>query len=677
MKSSELKKYGRALALATAVLSIAAGARADDGQTNQSQLAEMPIEKLMEVQVTSVSKRAEKLAESPAAISVLTQDDIRRSGASSIPEALRLVPGLDVARVDSQQWAISARGFNDVFADKLLVLQDGRSVYTPLFSGVFWDVQNTLMEDIDRIEVIRGPGASLWGANAVNGVINIMTKSAKETQGLLAEGGGGLFEQGFGGMRYGGKIGDDAYFRIYGQYFRRGESPSPNSTDVEDMWQMGQGGFRMDWEPSAQDVFTLQGDIYAGSLDQTFGTFNPTSPTLSTIMSGEGQVNGGNVLGRWTHDFSADSDLKIQLYYDRTHRNSIIFNESLNTYDLDAQHHFAIGDEHRNDFVWGVGYRANDDQLGSSTTVAFNPARQLTELYSAFAQDEITLVQHRLHLTVGAKFEHNSYTGFEAQPSGRLAWTPTEQQTFWAAISRAVRTPSLAEEGIKLNQVVAPGEAVTIYGNQDFVSEELLAYELGYRVQAGSRFSLDVAAYFNDYRHLRSQEFGPSPTQPPTAPPPLFAQFPVHVANELQGYAYGFELAPTWQVTDWWRLQPSYSLLKMHLTEDAGSTDMTSIRMIEGESPQQQFSMRSSMDFPHDVTFDCTLRCVDRLPALHVGSYVALDARLGWRPTKHLELAIVGENLGPMRHAEFAPTFISTPKTEVGPSIFGKVTLRY
>jgi iron complex outermembrane receptor protein len=677
MKISQLKFCGRGSTLVlVAALAVTKGF-AEDGVTNQSVLAEMPIEKLMEIEVTSVSKRAEKLAESAAAVSVLTQDDIQRSGARSIPEALRLVPGLDVAQVDSQQWAISARGFNDVFANKLLVLQDGRSVYTPLFSGVFWDVQNTLMEDIDRIEVIRGPGASLWGANAVDGVINIMTKSTKETQGFLATAGGGTYEQGFAGVRYGGKIGDDAYFRIYGQYFHRGDSASPNASDVEDSWQMGQGGFRVDWEASPQNLFTLQGDLYGGWLNQQIGMFDPTSPTLSSTANGTSQVSGGNVLGRWTHNFSDDSDLKVQAYYDRTYRNSAIFNEGLNTYDLDVEHHFALGEKHRNDFTWGLGYRVMDDLSGGGSTVSFSPAQKTTQLFSAFAQDEIALVEHRLHLTLGAKFEHNDYTGFEVQPNVRLAWTPSERQTVWAAISRAVRTPSRAEEAIKLNQQIAPGAVATIYGNENFVSEELLAYELGYRIQPMNKVSVDLALYYNDYTHLRSQEFGPSPTQPPTAPPPLGAQFPVNVENHLHGYTYGLEVAPKWQVTDWWRLQPAYTLLKMHLSEDSDSTDTTSVRLIEGESPQQQFSLRSSMDFPHDISFDCTLRYVDRLPSLHVGSYVALDARLAWRATKNLEFELVGQNLGPVRHAEFNPTFIATPSAEVRESVYAKVTWRF
>src|SRR5580704_7833844 len=295
--------------------------------TNQADLTELPIEQLMNIEVTSVSKKSEKLSVSAAAIFVLTQDDIKRSGAMSIPEALRLVPGLDVAQVDSQQWAISARGFNDIFADKLLVMQDGRSLYTPLFSGVFWDVQNTPIDDIDRIEVIRGPGASLWGDNAVNGVINIITKSAQDTQGWLVTGGGGSYENGFGTLRYGGVLGDNVYYRIYGQYSDRGDSEARDGGDAHDSWQMGQGGFRVDWGATAQNQMTFQGDIYGGSLAQKFGVFDPASPTFSEEVNDDMRVDGGNLLGRWTHSFSDSSELKLQAYYDRTDRDTVIFSE--------------------------------------------------------------------------------------------------------------------------------------------------------------------------------------------------------------------------------------------------------------------------------------------------------------------------------------------------------------
>jgi iron complex outermembrane receptor protein len=649
-----------------------AASRAAEVGTNQMDLAEMPLEKLMTINVTSVSKKAEKLSESPAAISVLTQDDIRRSGATSLPEALRLIPGLDVAQVDSQQWAISARGFNDVFANKLLVLQDGRSIYTPLFSGVFWQVQDTLMEDIDRIEVIRGPGASLWGANAVNGVINIITKSAKDTQGILITGGGGTEEPGFGGIRYGGKLAEDVYFRVYGKYFYRDDSVRPDGSDARDAWQKGQGGFRIDWDTWERtgNLLTLQGDIYGGRLDQTFATYDPTSPTLAGSVSEAYRVAGGNVLGRWSHEFSETSDFKLQMYYDRTELDPVIFRENRDTYDVDAQHHFTLG--RFNDVIWGLGYRLSADRVVNSPTVSLNPDHQTTQLFSAFAQDEITLIEKRLQLTLGARFEHNDYTGFEVQPNGRLLWTPGDRQTIWASISRAVRTPSEAEENIALTQVNSPGSPITIYGNRNFESEELMAYEIGYRVQPCTNLSLDLTAFYNVYHNLRSEEFGPSPTQPPTV-----LSFPLHLDNKLRGDTYGVEFAPAWQVTEWWRLQPAYTLLKMEIRQNPDSTDPVSVNAIKGQSPQQQFSLRSAMDLPGRVSLDGTLRYVDRLPGFNINSYFALDLRLAWMPHKNLELAVVGQNLISPRHAEFFPTFINSQKTEVPRSVYGKVTWRF
>ncbi|HZV35454.1 MAG TPA: TonB-dependent receptor [Verrucomicrobiae bacterium] len=653
---------------------------ADEQQTNvMKQLTEMPIEDLLNQDVTSVAKIPEQLSKSPAAISVLTQEDIQRSGARSIPEALRLVPGMDVAQVDSQQWAVSARGFNDVFANKLLVLQDGRSLYTPLFSGVFWDVQNPLLEDIDRIEVIRGPGASLWGANAVNGVISVITKSAADTQGFMALAGGGNYEQDFFAARYGGKISDDLYYRVDGQYFDRGNSIlSSSGDDAHDAWRMGQGSFRMDWDTrkNGGDLVTLQGDFYEGRMDQVYDAFSFPPPSMMPTPDVE-RVGGGNILGRWSHEFQDENDMTLQMYYDRTDRNTVIFNEDLDVFDIDVQHHFVVDAGLRNEVVWGLGYRLSLDHLGNTQTVAFSDTDPQTELFSAFVQDEITLFPDRLRLTIGTKLEHNTYTGFEAQPDGRLLWTPAEHQTVWAAVSRAVRTPSEAEEFIRLNEVVAPGTLgpaqpvpvpVTIYGSQNMRSEDLIANQLGYRVAPLNTLSLDVAVFYNIYDHIRSETLGPSPTQPATTP-----FVPLTLQNGLHGENYGIELAPTWEALPGWRLQAAYSLLKTHMY----GHDLATINADIGQSPQQQVSLRSSLDLPHDISFDCTLRYVDRLPALGISSYVALDVRLAWRPCKNWELALVGQNLGAAHHAEFAPTFIGTQRTEIPAGGYAKVTCHF
>jgi iron complex outermembrane recepter protein len=631
-------------------------------------LNHLKLEELMNVEVTSVSKRAEKLSEAPAAITLITAEELRRSGATSIPEALRQVPGMDVARLDAHDWAISARGFNDLFANKLLVLMDGRSVYTPLFSGVYWDVQDTLLEDIDRIEVIRGPGAALWGANAVNGVINIMTRPAEETQGLLLTGGGGSEERGFAGIRYGGSLGTNAYYRAYAKYFNRDDQVVPDGSDANDRWNMQRGGFRVDWKPSTEDQYTLQGDLYSGRAQQTFFLPTPNPPAFAETNRSSVDVTGGNVIGRWTRAFSDSADLKLQFYYDRTTRETAVLDEERNTIDVDLQHHFLWGE--RQDIVWGLGYRASAEKIDSSYTGAFDPDQRTVQLFSLFGQDEITVMADRLHLTLGSKFEHNDFTGFEYQPSGRLSWTPSDRQTIWGSVSRAVRTPSLAEDDIRLRQLTGlPGVQVLLQGDRAFDSEDLLAYEVGYRWRPLERVSLDLTAFYNEYDHLRSVEPGAVLAGPPVT-------LTATAGNKLHGETYGIEFAPKWQVTDWWRLQAAYTFLQMELHRDSGSGDTTSERA-EGRSPHHQLSLRSSLDLPHDVEFDCTLRYIDRLVDFSIPSYVVLDLRLAWRPFKNLELAIVGQNLLDNRHPEFQALIITTERTEVEHSVYGKVTWRY
>lgn len=650
-------------------------------QPRLSDLTELSLEELMNIEVTSVSKKTEKLSKAAAAIFVITQEDIRRAGATSIAEALRLAPGLEVARVDAHTWAISARGFNDVFANKLLVLLDGRSIYTPLFSGVFWDQQDTLLEDIERIEVIRGPGATLWGANAVNGVINIITKRARDTQGGLLTAGGGSEERGFGSVRYGGTLGADAHFRVYAKYVNRDGSGLPDGHAANDAWQLGQGGFRLDWLPAQPHLLTLQGDLYGGNLAQTFFV-GALLPPFQQVMPDHLATRGGNLLGRWSHTLASASEMRLQVYYDRTIRDTAIFKEDRHNVDLDFQHRFPLGGRH--DIVWGLGYRLSSDNEGNTFTVSLTPASRTTHLVSAFAQDEIVLVADRLHVTLGSKFEHNTFTGFEIQPGARLLWTPSDRHTVWAAIARAVRTPSRAEDAVRINQQVlppgtlfpgAPAAVVSFAGDRGIDSEKLLAYELGYRVQPHEWLSLDLALFYNVYNNLRSIE--PGTPFPETSPFPPHLVVPFLAANKLNGETYGAELVANWQLTEWWRLRALYSYLHINLSREKGSRDTIS-QAAQGNSPQQQLALRSAMDLPWRLAFDLALRYVDRLPNLHVGSYTVLDVRLGWRPTQSLELAIVGHNLLEKHHPEFSPsTFINTQPTEVQHSVYGKMTWRF
>ena len=638
-------------------------------------LMDMDLADLMNIKVMSVGKKPEKLSDAAAAIYVITQEDIRRSGVTSIPEALRLAPGLEVARQDAHTWAISSRGFNDEFANQLLVLIDGRSVYTPLFAGVYWDVQDLVLEDIDRIEVIRGPGASLWGANAVNGVINITSKRAKDTQGLLVSGGAGTEERGFGSVRYGGKIGENAFYRVYGKYLNRDHSERPDGSDANDSWYIYRGGFRFDWEPTDQNLLTLQGDIYKGELSQTVA-FPSLSAPYEIPLTDQVDVAGGNVLGRWTHQVSENSELALKVYYDRTERDRVVFAETRDTFDVDLQHRFQLGD--RNDFVVGVGYNHTSDELDNTFAVTFDPTERSSSLYSAFVQDEIEVIRDRLRLTLGAKVEHNDYTDWEFQPNARLSLNITKRQTAWFAASRAISTPSRAEDDIRINRVFPPGflgspvpVLVSQFGSRGMDSKELIALELGYRIQPHDRVTLDLASFYSFYDRQRTIEQG---TPQPGFPPP-HVMVPFTIDNLIKGEIFGAELATSFQPTDWWRLRVNYTAWSLNLRTKDGSNDQL-LAGAEDDSPNHQIGVRSMIDLPANVELDFGLRYVDALQNRDVPAYTAFDARIGWRPNKNWEFSVVGQSLF-NDHKEFAPSFIQTQITEVQSSVYGKITFRY
>lgn len=596
----------------------------------------------MDTEVTSVSRRPEKLQETASAIQVITADEIRRSGATSLAEALRLASNLEVAQIDSRQWAVSARGFNGSSANKLLVLLDGRTLYSPLHAAVFWDVQDTLLEDVDRIEVISGPGATQWGANAVNGVINITTKSAKDTPGLFLTAGGGTELHGSSGVRYGGVLAPGVYYRIYGKYFERARTRFSDGRSGANDWSMGQGGFRVDWDTAGGNLVTLQGDAYDGRIGQT--------------AAADVRVSGGNVLGRWTRTFSGKSNLTLQWYYDRTHRRIPgTFAEDLGTYDVDFQHRFPIGKRH--DVTWGAGYRLIDDQQHNDYPVlAFLPAHVRREWFSVFAQDEITLLQDRLHLTLGTKLEHNYYTGLESQPGARLAWLPAREQTVWAAVSRAVRTPSRID-----SEFYAPRDPpfTLLQGNPDFASEELLAYELGWRVQPQPQLSLALALFYHDYNRLRSTE-----RVNPAAPLPFF------LGNGQEGTATGGELTADYHVTGSWRLRAGYTQLHLRLRNKPGSTSPPPTHT----DPEHQFTLRSLLDLPGQIEWDATYRYVAHIASSRVPAYDELDLRLGWQPTAALEFSLVGQNLLRPRHGEFNPP---ASRQQIARGFYGKIIWRH
>lgn len=648
---------------------------------NPPDLLELSLEDLGQIKITSVSRKSQSLSGAATAIHVITQEDIRRSGVNSLPEALRMAPGLDVALAGSRKWAISSRGFNSTFANKLLVLMDGRTIYSPLFSGVFWEETDTVLEDVDRVEVIRGPGATVWGANAVNGVINIITKSAKETQGTLISGGGGIEERAFATVRYGGQLATNVYYRVYGKYANRDEFTLAGK-GAGDSWWMAQDGFRLDWDVSDINRLTLQGDYYNGELDGKFYKHSLTPPSYGPV-SLPSTAQGANILSRWTHEFSADSDMSLQMYYDRTDRVYGIAGEIRDTFDLDAQHRFHLGDRH--EIVWGGSYRFSADEIKENPDFQMRDPSVGLQFVSAFVQDDITLVRDRLHLTLGTKVEHNDFTGLEVQPSGRVAWTPHNNHTVWGAVSRAVRTPSRSERGISVYgniqpllpplplPVLAPG-----VGNPDFVSEELLAYEIGYRVMPHPRLSLDCAAFYNDYDRLQSVtalpielRFSPEPSPTP------YLVFPLTFGNGIFGENYGAELSATWQPLDAWRLRTAYTFLRTHLGTVPNSGTLSETR--EGTSPRHQVSLWSDADLGRHVEWGLGLRYVDRLTSVlqQVPSYYEMEARLAWKPTRNFELAIVGRNLLHSHHREFESPLITVRNVEVDRSIYGKITLRF
>ena len=604
-------------------------------------LKRLSVEELMNVEVTSVSKRAERLSQTASAIQVITQEDIRRSGALSLPEALRLAPNLQVAQVDSRQWAISARGFNGMTANKLLVLIDGRTVYTPLYSGVFWDVQDVPLSDIDRIEVISGPGATLWGANAVNGVINVITKDAKSTPGLLLSTGAGTELRGVGTARYGGALGSRVRYRIYGSGFARDPSALPSGQDAVDDWRFGQGGVHLDWDASPSDRVVLQGDLYDGRIDQP--------------SAGDIPVSGRNVVAKWSRAVSLTSSVAAQLYYDRTHRLLPgVFGEDLDTYDVDLQHRVRVGLQH--DVVWGLGYRLINDRIVNSSALAFLPAQVKRPWINGFVQDEIALVPEWLHVSLGTKIEHNDYTGFEVEPSARASWTPSASATLWAAVSRAVRTPSRIDR-----EFFAPGQPPYVFaGGPTFHSEEELAYELGYRLQHGA-LALSAATFYNRYHGLRSLE----KVNPPAAL--------VVIGNGQDGDSYGTELTAEYWLANRWRLRAGYTELRIHIWPNPGSTD-TSRGAAESNTPDRQLFLHSSVDLPVHLRLDAGLRDIGRIVSQQVPAYAELDAKLTWQPTANLGLSVVGQNLLHRRHAEFGA---SAARREFQRGVYGALEWRF
>ena len=632
------------------LLSTVLSAQAPDSLADFSTL---DLEELARVRVTSASRRPETIGNSSAAITLISGEDIRRSGAASLPEALRLLPGLTVFQAGSRDWAVSSRGFHQQSSNKMLVLIDGRVVYSPIFAGVFWDVQRVPLEDVDRIELVRGPGASLWGANAVNGIINVVTRPANETAGGFASVTGGTNDRAQADARYGTSLGQLGDGRAYALGSTEGSSERPVGGRSHDDWRFGQGGIRGDFTHGKND-FTVQADGYVGEGGQQLLLPTP-EPPFTNLVAEDLRVHGGNILGRWSRRFTPRSDLALQAYADYAVRTqtSQFGRLGTTTIDFDFQHHFGLGQRH--EILWGLGYRLISDDVSGAFPIGFNPPSRNVNLVTGFVQDEVAVVPNRLAVNFGAKFEHNSYTGFELQPTARLLWTPSAGTTFWAAVSRAVRTPSRIDSDLRLVVQVVDAPPITrieAFGNDSLEAEALVAYEVGYRVVPHDRFSLDVALYYHDYDRLRSVT-----REPPTLDGSVVV-VPFTVGNDAYVHSYGGTASATVRASPRWRLRASYTYLKMTagLEDDAPTGTLADVN--PGLNPSHHLSLWSSLDLPGNLELDVIGRYVSELPGPQTGGdevaeYVQADARLGVPLTPRVGLEVIGRDLLSRRRTEF------------------------
>lgn len=644
-----------------------------ENRSVNNQFLNLSIEELMNVKVvnvTSVSRRSQKLTEVASAIFVITQDDIRRSGVTSIPEALRMAPGVQVGRISSDKWAVSIRGFNGFSSSKVQVLIDGRSDYSPLIAGTLWAQQDTFMEDIERIEIIRGPAATVWGTNAVNGIINVITKKASDTQGALLTAGGGSFEQGFFGARYGGKINEETPFRIYAKVFTRDNTKSLSGLNKSDQWHSARGGIRLDHTRGIDDL-TLHGEFFYNSLGHTL------SPSvinlLNTDADSRGHQEGGYMRFRWDRTFSEQSSLLLHASYDNNHYEISPFSSyKAQSVDIDFQHRFPLFERH--DLTWGAHYRLNSNKVFNTEIVTFNPQQRANHFFSLFVRDEITLIPNHLLFTLGTRIDHNDFTGIEVQPNARLMWTPNTENSVWMAVSRAVRTPSRLEHDAVVSTNFGSGSLgpvpiqAMLQGLSNFDSEKLLAYELGYRHQFSERASIDIAGFINDYSQLRDFSFGALALS--SGLPQQFV-LPILPTNKASALTYGFEVSADWKPLDRWRLQSNYSYLDMHISSNeqfrkfdpaTGGADKV--------SPQHQFSLRSNYDVSEKLQLNLWLRYTSKIAFYNISDYVTMDAKLAYKPVKNVELFLVGQNLFSESHREFVSEIIPSTPALIARGIF-------
>jgi iron complex outermembrane receptor protein len=629
------------------ILFLLAGEVSAAAQTSTEELKLMSLEDLMKVEVTTVSRMPEPTAGVPAAVFVITQDDIRRSGATSVPEVLRLAPGVQVTQINAGTWSIGIRGFADRLARSMLVLIDGRAVYSPLFAGTYWETQETLLSDIDRIEVIRGPGGTLWGANAVNGIINILTTPATETQGISLLGGGGTQERAIAGARYGATVGRASY-RGYVRFADRAPEFHVDG-DTFDHWRSGQAGFRSDWTLRRDRSATVQGDVYDARLGErpTIATFAPPYAERSDISA---PLSGGNVLARIGGPAGRRGDFQLQTYYDRTNRHEIPVAEARDTFDIDFQHAWRPGD--RNTVNWGLGYRVTSGRITTVAPTFFTPNNRTDTLVSAFVQDEFTLVPNRWQLTVGSKLEHNAYTGAEAQPTVRLRWTPDELSTVWAAATRAVRTPSRVETDYTTTsfsslQSSGTPNFVRLLPDPSFVTEKLTSYELGYRSRPVPWTYVTASGFYNAYQDLLSTD--------------LLPQFdeenrhilPVTFGNGVHGWSHGAEVTADVRARSWWRITANYAYLTVDAAKDPGGLDVSQVANYKGTVAHHQFQLTSSTDIRDGWSVDWSVRRVSALVFGSIPAYTTANLRIARQMARGLEISLVGQDLLQRHHVEW------------------------